>query len=151
MRPSIWKAPRLSLPAAIRSAAWEIPNITKEEANARQLWLRIQEVVGINSLGDLTEEQFEQYKSAIKDDVRTKRAKHAVYENQRAIKAVAALKANDIAQFGQLMNASHVSLRDDYEVTGIELDTWWKKPGRWTRYRFPYDRRRLRRLHCQYR
>ena len=93
----------------------------------------IQEVVGINSLGDLTEEQFEQYKSAIKDDVRTKRAKHAVYENQRTIKAVAALKANDIAQFGQLMNASHVSLRDDYEVTGIELDSLveeaWKVDG----------------------
>lgn len=93
----------------------------------------IQEVVGINSLGDLTEEQFEQYKSAIKDDVRTKRAKHAVYENQRTIKAVAALKANDIAQFGRLMNASHVSLRDDYEVTGIELDTLveeaWKVDG----------------------
>ena len=93
----------------------------------------IQEVVGINSLGDLTEEQFEQYKAAIKDEVRTKRAKHAVYENQRTIKAVAALKANDIAQFGQLMNASHVSLRDDYEVTGIELDTLveeaWKVDG----------------------
>ena len=47
----------------------------------------------------------------------------AVYENQRTVKAVTALKNNDIAQFGQLMNASHVSLRDDYEVTGIELDT----------------------------
>ena len=93
----------------------------------------LQEVIGIKSLGDLTEEQFEQYKSAIKDDVRRKRAKHAVYENQRTIKAVAALKANDIAQFGQLMNASHVSLRDDYEVTGIELDTLveeaWKVDG----------------------
>ena len=84
-------------------------------------------------LGDLNEEQFEQYKSAIKDDVRRKRAKHAVYENQRTVKAVAALKANDIEQFGQLMNASHVSLRDDYEVTGIELDTLveeaWKVDG----------------------
>ena len=89
--------------------------------------------MGINSLGDLNEEQFEQVKSAIKDDVRRKRAKHAVYENQRTIKAVAALKANDIEQFGQLMNASHVSLRDDYEVTGIELDTLveeaWKVEG----------------------
>ena len=83
----------------------------------------LQKVVDIKSLGDLTEEQFEQYKSAIKDPVRVKRAKHAVYENQRTIKAVEALKANDIAQFGQLMNASHVSLKDDYEVTGIELDT----------------------------
>lgn len=93
----------------------------------------IQAVMGINSLGDLNEEQFEQVKSAIKDDVRRKRAKHAVYENQRTIKAVAALKANDIEQFGQLMNASHVSLRDDYEVTGIELDTLveeaWKVEG----------------------
>lgn len=93
----------------------------------------IQEVVGIKSLGDLTEEQFEKYKTAVKDDVRRKRAKHAVYENQRTIKAVAALKANDIEQFGQLMNASHVSLRDDYEVTGIELDTLveeaWKIDG----------------------
>lgn len=93
----------------------------------------IQEVIGINSLGDLTEEQFEQYKSAVKDEIRVKRAKHAVYENQRTMKAVAALKANDIAQFGQLMNASHVSLRDDYEVTGIELDTLveeaWKVDG----------------------
>ena len=93
----------------------------------------LQKVVDIKSLGDLTEEQFEQYKSAIKDPVRVKRAKHAVYENQRTIKDVEALKANDIAQFGQLMNASHVSLKDDYEVTGIELDTLveeaWKIEG----------------------
>ena len=93
----------------------------------------IQQVVGINSLGDLTEEQFEQYKSAIKDEVRVQRAKHAVYENQRTVKAVEALKNNDVALFGELMNASHVSLRDDYEVTGIELDTLveeaWKVEG----------------------
>ena len=93
----------------------------------------LQEVVGIKSLGDLTEEQFEQYQTVVKDEVRRKRARHAVYENQRTIKAVAALKANDIEQFGQLMNASHVSLRDDYEVTGIELDTLveeaWKIDG----------------------
>ena len=93
----------------------------------------LQEVVGIKSLGDLTEEQFEQYQTAVKDEVRRKRARHAVYENQRTIKAVAALKANDIEQFGQLMNASHVSLQDDYEVTGIELDTLveeaWKIDG----------------------
>ena len=93
----------------------------------------LQKVVDIKGLGDLTEEQFEQYKSAIGDPVRVRRAKHAVYENQRTMKAVEALKANDIAQFGQLMNASHVSLRDDYEVTGIELDTLveeaWKVDG----------------------
>ena len=83
----------------------------------------LQKVVEINSLGELTEAQFEQYKDAIKDEVRQRRAKHAVYENQRTIKAVEALKKNDVKLFGELMNASHVSLRDDYEVTGIELDT----------------------------
>ncbi len=93
----------------------------------------LQKVVDIKGLGDLTQEQFEQYQAAIGDPVRRKRAKHAVYENQRTIKAVEALKADDIAEFGQLMNASHVSLRDDYEVTGIELDTLveeaWKVEG----------------------
>jgi len=93
----------------------------------------LQKVVDIKGLGDLTQEQFEQYQTAIGDPVRRKRAKHAVYENQRTIKAVEALKADDIAEFGQLMNASHVSLRDDYEVTGIELDTLveeaWKVEG----------------------
>ncbi len=93
----------------------------------------LQQVVGIQSLGDLTEEMFETYKPAIKDEIRIKRAKHAVYENQRTIRAVAALKRNDLAEFGKLMNASHISLRDDYEVTGIELDTLveeaWKLDG----------------------
>ena len=93
----------------------------------------LQKEVNIQSLGDLDEETFEKYKSAIKDDVRRKRAKHAVYENRRTLRAVAALKKGDIAEFGQLMNASHVSLRDDYEVTGIELDTLveeaWKVDG----------------------
>lgn len=93
----------------------------------------LQKVVDIKALGELTEEQFEEYKSAIKDEVRVKRAKHAVYENQRTVKAVEALQNNEIALFGELMNASHVSLRDDYEVTGIELDTLveeaWKIEG----------------------
>ena len=81
----------------------------------------LQTEIDIKGLGELSEAQFEEHKAAIKDEVRVKRAKHAVYENQRTIKAVEALKANDIALFGQLMNASHVSLRDDYEVTGIEI------------------------------
>ncbi len=93
----------------------------------------LQKVVDIKGLGDLTEEQFEANKSAIKDTVRARRAKHAVYENQRTIKAVKALEVNDIARFGQLMNESHISLRDDYEVTGAELDTLveeaWKIDG----------------------
>lgn len=93
----------------------------------------LQKVVDIRTLGDLNEEQFEANKGAIASEVRIRRARHAVYENQRTIKAVAALKANDIEEFGRLMNASHVSLRDDYEVTGIELDTLveeaWKVEG----------------------
>ena len=82
----------------------------------------LQTVVDIKALGELTEEQFEEYKSAIKSDVRMRRAKHAVYENQRTIKAVAALKAGDIETFGKLMNETHVSLRDDYEVSCEEVD-----------------------------
>ena len=93
----------------------------------------LQKVTDIKALGNLTEEQFETYKDAIKDEVRVRRAKHAVYENQRTIKAVKALEDNDVTLFGQLMNASHVSLRDDYEVTGMELDTLveeaWKVDG----------------------
>lgn len=93
----------------------------------------LQRIVSVKSLGELSEGAFEQHKNAIDSDVRRKRAKHAVYENQRTLKAVEALKAGNIALFGELMNASHVSLRDDYEVTGIELDTLveeaWKVDG----------------------
>ena len=93
----------------------------------------LQQVVKIKTLGDLDEETFEKFKAIIKSDVRRKRAKHAVYENQRTVRAVEALKNNDVKLFGELMNASHVSLRDDYEVTGIELDTLveeaWKVDG----------------------
>lgn len=93
----------------------------------------LQKVADIKSLGDLNEEAFEKYQEAIKDEVRRRRARHAVYENQRTIHAVEALKKKDIKLFGELMNASHVSLRDDYEVTGIELDTLveeaWKIEG----------------------
>jgi len=83
----------------------------------------LQTKLSIQSLGELTEEEFEANKSLIGDEVKMKRAKHAVYENQRTIKAVKALQDNDLALFGKLMIASHDSLRDDYEVTGIELDT----------------------------
>lgn len=93
----------------------------------------LQKQVDIKSLGELKEEDFEKYKPAIGDPIRTKRAKHAVYENQRTIQAVNALKAGNIVLFGELMNASHVSLRDDYEVTGLELDTLaeaaWEQEG----------------------
>lgn len=93
----------------------------------------LQTVCSIQSLGELTEAEFEAHKDAIKDPVRVRRARHAVYENQRTVKAVEALKKNEIEIFGKLMNDSHVSLRDDYEVTGVELDTLveeaWKQEG----------------------
>ncbi|HJC09941.1 MAG TPA: galactokinase [Candidatus Blautia merdigallinarum] len=93
----------------------------------------IQKVKSIHALGELTEEEFEQVKEAVKNPVCRKRAKHAVYENQRTVQAVKALKNNKLDVFGKLMNESHISLRDDYEVTGKELDTLvgaaWKQEG----------------------
>lgn len=93
----------------------------------------LQKVLDIKALGELSEEEFEANKDAIQDPVCCKRAKHAVYENQRTIKAVKALKENNIEEFGKLMNASHVSLRDDYEVSCEEIDILvdlaWKIPG----------------------
>ena len=83
----------------------------------------LQTKLDIQSLGELTEEEFEANKSLIGDEIKIKRAKHAVYENQRTIKAVKALQDKDLELFGKLMIASHDSLRDDYEVTGMELDT----------------------------
>ena len=93
----------------------------------------LQAVVDIKGLGDLTEEQFEAHKSVIRSEVRLRRAKHAVYENQRTIRAVEALKNDNLKLFGELMNASHVSLRDDYEVSCDEIDVLveeaWKVDG----------------------
>jgi len=87
----------------------------------------------IDSLGELSSESFEQHKQLIEDDINRQRAKHAVYENERTLLALEELKQGNIWAFGQLMNASHISLRDDYEVTGAELDhiaeTAWSLPG----------------------
>lgn len=94
---------------------------------------QIQKVKPIQSLGDLTTEEFEALAENIANPVQRRRARHAVTENQRTIQAVSALQQGNLEQFGQLMNASHRSLRDDYEVTGKELDTLvetaWKQPG----------------------
>ena len=83
----------------------------------------IQKVKDVPNLGALTSEEFEEVKDIIKNPVRQKRARHAVYENERTVCAVTLLLNNEIEAFGKLMNESHISLRDDYEVTGIELDT----------------------------
>lgn len=93
----------------------------------------LKKVIDIKTLGDLSEEEFEAHKDAITSDICRKRAKHAVYENQRTVKAVKALKEDNVEEFGRLMNASHVSLRDDYEVSCEEIDILvdlaWKIPG----------------------
>ena len=94
---------------------------------------QIQTVVKIKNLCDLKETEFEKVQHVITSPVERKRARHAVLENIRVKKAIAALEKNDIEEFGALMNASHISLRDDYEVTGIELDTLvesaWNQSG----------------------
>ncbi|MDI4584556.1 galactokinase [Oenococcus sp. UCMA 14587] len=94
---------------------------------------RLQAKLTIKSLGDLSIEAFDQASYLINDDILIRRARHAVFENQRTLRAFDALKNNDLTTFGQLINASHVSLHFDYEVTGKELDTLveaaWKQPG----------------------
>ena len=93
----------------------------------------LQQVVSISSLGELTNTEFEQYKYAITDSIAERRAKHAVYENQRTAQAVEALKENRLEIFGTLMDESHVSLHEDYEVTVPETDllvrSAWEQEG----------------------
>ncbi len=77
----------------------------------------------IQFLAELTNKDFIKYAQLIPDETIRRRARHVVSENQRVLEAVDQLKAGNIMNFGLLMNASHDSLRDDYEVTGVELDT----------------------------
>ena len=94
---------------------------------------QLNKVRPIKYLAELTEAEFKEIESAITDVTAHKRARHVVGEVQRTSDAVKALKAGDLVKFGELMNASHVSLRDDYEVTGLQLDTMaeeaWKIDG----------------------
>lgn len=77
----------------------------------------------ITALCQLTPEGWEKSKGAIKDEILLKRAKHCIYENQRVKDAVEVLKNKNLVELGKLLNASHKSLKEDYEVTGLELDT----------------------------
>lgn len=94
---------------------------------------QLQQKLPIEALGQLSQQEFEENKYLIANEIVRKRAKHAVYENRRTIKALEELKAGNLTRFGQLMNQSHASLRDDYEVTGVELDRLveaaWNQPG----------------------
>jgi len=87
-----------------------------------QALAELQKVLTVSSLGALDEETFAEHQSILSNETILKRARHAVTENQRTLKAAVALKAGNLEEFGQLMNESHISLRDDYEVTGPELD-----------------------------
>ncbi|MBD2872362.1 galactokinase [Paenibacillus arenilitoris] len=73
-------------------------------------------------LGQINLEKFNSAKHLIKDETVRKRAQHVVEEIDRVLQSIEALKGNDLARFGKLMNGSHDSLRDLYEVTGDELD-----------------------------
>lgn len=88
---------------------------------------RLQTKLDIKTLGDLNEDQFDQASYLIYDGTLIRRARHAVFENQRTIKAAERLKAGDLTGFGHLVSASGVSLAYDYEVTGVELDTLVKE------------------------
>ncbi len=105
----------------------------ERRAECDEALAELQTKLPIKALGELSIEQFEANKDLIKSPIRQKRAKHAVYENQRTLKAQKELSAGNLAEFGKLMNQSHISLRDDYEVTGVELDTLaalaWEQPG----------------------
>ena len=105
----------------------------ERRAECDEALAELQTKLPIKALGELSIEQFEANKNLIKSPIRQKRAKHAVYENQRTLKAQKELSAGNLAEFGKLMNQSHISLRDDYEVTGVELDTLaalaWEQPG----------------------
>lgn len=80
-------------------------------------------VKAIRNLGELSLAAFEEISDQISSETVRRRARHVVSEDQRCVDAVKALKEGDMIAFGNLMNESHDSLRDDYEVTGIELDT----------------------------
>ena len=87
----------------------------------------------LKALGELGNDEFNQIAGHIEEVLERHRARHAVYENNRTLDAVKALENNDVTEFGRLMNESHFSLRDDYEVTGKELDTLaeiaWQQEG----------------------
>jgi galactokinase len=105
----------------------------ERRGECEQALSQLQQKLPIEALGQLSEAEFDENQSLIANETVRKRAKHAVYENVRTLKALEELKAGNLEAFGQLMNQSHISLRDDYEVTGVELDSLveaaWSQPG----------------------
>ena len=98
--------------------------VTGEYNNRRQECEQAAKFFGVKALRDVTPEQFHARENELKaeSELAYKRAKHVVYEDQRVLDAVAALKANDMVKLGQLMGESHDSMRDDFEITIPEID-----------------------------
>ena len=105
----------------------------ERRSECEQALEELQKELSISSLGELDEHTFSEHQSILSNENILKRARHAVSENQRTLKAASALKAGKLTEFGKLMNESHISLKDDYEVTGPELDAIvqaaWEQPG----------------------
>lgn len=94
---------------------------------------KLQAKLDIKTLGELDNDTFDEYAYLINNETEIKRARHAVSENQRTLRATKAMQDGDLEKLGRLIDASHVSLHYDYEVTGQELDTLaeasWARPG----------------------
>ncbi|MFD0050723.1 galactokinase [Actinomycetes bacterium NPDC127524] len=105
----------------------------ERRGECEQALAQLQKKADIQELANLTPSEFDEYQSIIDSEVLRKRAKHVVYENSRTLEALKELKSGNLEAFGELMNQSHLSLKDDYEVTGTELDTLaetaWKEDG----------------------
>lgn len=96
-----------------------------EYAARRAQCQRAAEMLGLTTLRELNDEgapELEQVLAGLEDQVLIRRVRHVVTENQRVLEMIAALRAGDLGHAGQLMNASHASLRDDYQVSVEEVD-----------------------------
>lgn len=93
---------------------------------------KLQQKLSISNLADMSPEQFEEHKGLLTEE-EVKRVRHVVTENHRTVKAIEILEQGNLNAFGELMKASHLSLRDDYEVSGKELDALaeaaWEQKG----------------------
>lgn len=132
------------VPAIFEDASIVIMNTNKKRGledsdyNTRRLesekaFELLQPVFAVDYLSEITVADLEKVKNILQNDVLYRRAKHVITENNRTHNAFAALKNNDLVTFGKLLNESHLSLRDNYEVTGKALDTLaenaWKQKG----------------------
>jgi galactokinase len=94
---------------------------------------QLQKALPVSSLGEVSPQEFEKHRHLITDPLALKRATHIVHEDARVIEAVKLLKSGDLSGFGELMHEAHISMRDDFEATGPELDALaeeaWKVPG----------------------